>query len=90
MEPCNARRSGKKSCTDLIIESGIRRLVYGADDPEDYIKINGIRSLRESGIKVVKMKSLEKSCRKLVPNSYERKIRFALNRAVYNAIKWTR
>jgi pyrimidine deaminase RibD-like protein len=33
MEPCGLRLSGKKSCSDLIIDSKIKRVVYGIKEP---------------------------------------------------------
>lgn len=50
MEPCTTRLSGKKSCTDLILASGIARVVIGVLEPTHFVKCEGISKL--SGIKV--------------------------------------
>ena len=68
MEPCDFRRSGKKSCCDWIIESGIKKVVYGVLDPDTYIICNGIEKLIEAGIEVEHFKEFEEECKKLTPN----------------------
>lgn len=51
LEPCSTRgRTGP--CTDLIISSGIRRIVIGAIDPNPKHSGRGIALLREAGIDV--------------------------------------
>lgn len=57
MEPCTYRHIGDengimppKSCCDLIIESGIERVVYLSED--NYVGHGGEKKLIESGIKV--------------------------------------
>ena len=53
MEPCSFRPSGKPSCSDLIISSGIKKIVYGVRDPQVNIKCNGIDKLIKAGVKVI-------------------------------------
>lgn len=67
MEPCDFRCSGKKSCCDLIIESGIKKVVYGVLDPDAYVPCNGIEKLTEAGIEIFHLKSLEQKCKELTP-----------------------
>ncbi|PPD16601.1 MAG: riboflavin biosynthesis protein RibD [Methylobacterium sp.] len=55
LEPC-ARRSQRvfgPSCTEIILESGIRRVVIGAADPSPFASGEGATRLREAGIEVV-------------------------------------
>lgn len=55
LEPC-ARRSQRvfgPSCTEIILESGIRRVVIGAADPSPFASGEGAARLREAGIEVV-------------------------------------
>lgn len=55
LEPC-ARRSQRvfgPSCTEMILESGIRRVVIGASDPSPFASGEGAARLREAGIEVV-------------------------------------
>jgi diaminohydroxyphosphoribosylaminopyrimidine deaminase/5-amino-6-(5-phosphoribosylamino)uracil reductase len=51
LEPCNFH--GKTPpCTDLVISSGIRRVVVGSPDPNPRVRGRGIRQLRAAGITV--------------------------------------
>lgn len=54
LEPC-AQRSQRvfgPSCTEIILESGIRRVVIGASDPSPFASGEGAQRLREAGIEV--------------------------------------
>ncbi len=63
LEPCNF--FGKTPpCTDLIIASGISRVVVGMQDPNPLVSGNGIAQLRKAGIKV-QSGILESECRAL-------------------------
>ncbi|HMD13358.1 MAG TPA: bifunctional diaminohydroxyphosphoribosylaminopyrimidine deaminase/5-amino-6-(5-phosphoribosylamino)uracil reductase RibD, partial [Bacteroidota bacterium] len=63
LEPCNF--SGKTPpCTDLIISSGIRRVVVGMNDPNPRVAGKGIRQLRRAEISVT-CDVIEPECRKL-------------------------
>jgi diaminohydroxyphosphoribosylaminopyrimidine deaminase/5-amino-6-(5-phosphoribosylamino)uracil reductase len=52
LEPCSFH--GKTSpCTDLIINKGIKRVVFGMTDPNPLVSGKGMITLREAGIDVV-------------------------------------
>lgn len=52
LEPCSTEgRTG--ACTAAILESGIRRVVVGAQDPTPAHRGNGIRVLEEAGVEVL-------------------------------------
>lgn len=54
LEPC-ARRSERHfgpSCTEIILESGIARVVIGAADPSPFAAGEGAKRLRAAGIRV--------------------------------------
>lgn len=53
LEPCTWRKSGK-SCADLIIETGISKVVFGYPDP--YHPIDSEGYLKENGIEVTNLK----------------------------------
>ncbi len=52
LEPC--RHHGRTSpCTDALIEAGVERVVVGVIDPDERMRGEGVRQLREAGIEVV-------------------------------------
>ena len=54
LEPCSVRRSRPVGCTQLIIESGIRRVVFAWREPSLLVEdCQGAELLREAGIEVV-------------------------------------
>lgn len=63
LEPCS--HYGKTPpCADLIIEKGIKRVVYGMQDPNPIVAGRGLKKLREAGIEVIGP-VMEDECRKL-------------------------
>lgn len=63
MEPCSRRLSGKKSCTDLIIESGIQTIIIGALEPTVFIEnCEGVKLLTNSGRIVKIMNNMQQAC----------------------------
>jgi diaminohydroxyphosphoribosylaminopyrimidine deaminase/5-amino-6-(5-phosphoribosylamino)uracil reductase len=54
LEPCSVRKSRPASCTQLIIESGIRRVVFAWREPSLLVEdCQGAEMLRDAGIEVV-------------------------------------
>lgn len=51
LEPCRERSQGGKSCSVLLREAGVTRVVCAVDDPHP-VANGGIRALREAGIAV--------------------------------------
>jgi len=52
LEPCN--HTGRTPpCTEAIIESGIKRVVVGMEDPNPLVHGSGVRYLQSKGIEVV-------------------------------------
>jgi len=52
LEPCNTRLSQPKGCAELIIESGIKRVVFAATEPPIFVEGNGAEKLKEAGIEI--------------------------------------
>ncbi|KAJ2075430.1 hypothetical protein GGH13_000622 [Coemansia sp. S155-1] len=65
MEPCSRRLSGKQSCVDRIIKSGIRLVYVGVREPPNFVQCTGVEELTKKGVKVVHIAELEAECRKL-------------------------
>lgn len=63
LEPC-CHYGKTPPCTEAILESGIRRVVVGAADPNPLVAGKGIRFLKEQGI-LVEEGVLEKECKEL-------------------------
>lgn len=56
LEPCSVRKSRPASCTQLIIASGIRRVVFAWREPSLLVEdCQGAELLREAGIEVVEL-----------------------------------
>ena len=63
LEPCS--HYGKTPpCADLIIEKGIKKVIYGMEDPNPIVSGNGLKKLKTAGIEVVGPINEEK-CKKL-------------------------
>jgi pyrimidine deaminase RibD-like protein len=61
MEPCSERLSGKKSCTDCILEAKgvIARVVLGVREPDKFVRCVGVEKLQENGVVVVRCEDKE-------------------------------
>ncbi len=63
LEPCS--HYGKTPpCADLIIEKGIKTVVYGMQDPNPIVSGRGLQKLKDAGIEVIGP-VLEDKCKKL-------------------------
>lgn len=52
LEPC-CHQGKTPPCTDLIIESGIKRVILGMTDPNPLVAGKGIKKLKDAGIEVI-------------------------------------
>ena len=53
LEPCGERLSGRKTCAQLIIEIGIKRVVFAAYEPSKFVKGEGAEFLQKADVEVV-------------------------------------
>lgn len=58
MEPCGARKSHPYPCAELIINAGIRRVVYALAEPPIFVTPIGVQTLRTAGIEVIHLADL--------------------------------
>jgi pyrimidine deaminase RibD-like protein len=61
LEPCSIRASGKESCTALLIEKEIVRVIFALSEPPIFVVGEGAKKLKQAGIKIEQVNSLEKS-----------------------------
>ena len=83
LEPCS--HHGKTPpCTDIIIEKGIKKVVYGMQDPNPIVAGRGLQKLKDAGIEVIGP-VLEDECKNLnevfIKNHTEKKTFIALKTA---------
>lgn len=52
LEPC-CHHGKTPPCTDIILERGIKKVIYGMRDPDSRVAGKGVEALSERGIKVV-------------------------------------
>lgn len=83
LEPC-VHQGKTPPCTDIIIKKGIKRVVYGMEDPNPLVSGKGLEKLREAGIEVFGP-VLEKECEILnevfIKNQTEQKTFVAIKTA---------
>lgn len=53
LEPCSRRASRPRTCTQLIIEAGISRVVYALREPPIFVDCDGVELLAAAGLAVV-------------------------------------
>lgn len=58
LEPCSFRKSRPLPCSQLIIASGIRRVVIAMREPPLFEYCNGVEELQEAGIDVIEIPDL--------------------------------
>jgi pyrimidine deaminase RibD-like protein len=58
LEPCSKRASRPRTCTQLIIDAGIPRVVFAMREPAVFVDCEGAELLRAAGVAVVEMPEL--------------------------------
>jgi diaminohydroxyphosphoribosylaminopyrimidine deaminase/5-amino-6-(5-phosphoribosylamino)uracil reductase len=65
LEPCSARASRPRTCTDLILGAGIGRVVFAWREPSIFVEGRGAELLRAGGVEVVEMPELAAQVREV-------------------------
>ena len=63
LEPCSQRQSRPRTCTELIIAAGLRRVVIAWREPPVFAQGGGAELLRSSGVTVVEIPELAAEAR---------------------------
>lgn len=58
LEPCSQRASRPSTCTQLILDSGIRRVVFALREPPLLVNCEAAEILTDAGIEVVEIHEL--------------------------------
>jgi pyrimidine deaminase RibD-like protein len=68
LEPCSARASRPRTCTQLILAAGITRAVFAWREPSLFVEGEGAEQLRAAGVEVVELPELADAARE--PNGH--------------------
>ncbi|MQA09996.1 MAG: dCMP deaminase [Pseudonocardiaceae bacterium] len=63
MEPCSTRKSRPRSCTQLILDAGIPRVVFALREPPIFVDCEGAERLASAGVTVVELTELADAVR---------------------------
>ena len=55
LEPCSVRKSRPLSCTQLILDAGIPRVVFAMREPPTFVDCCGAELLAAAGVEVVEL-----------------------------------
>jgi pyrimidine deaminase RibD-like protein len=58
LEPCTVRSSHSRTCTDLILAAGLRRVVFALREPLLFADCHGAETLRAGGVEVLELADL--------------------------------
>ncbi|GAA5130524.1 cytidine/deoxycytidylate deaminase family protein [Pseudonocardia adelaidensis] len=73
LEPCSARSSRPRTCTELILAAGVDRVVFAWREPGVFVDGEGAELLRAGGVDVVELPELADAARE--PNTHLREAR---------------
>ena len=63
LEPCSRRRTRPLSCTQLILDAGIPRVVFAWREPTLFVDCRGAEDLQAAGVTVVEIPDLAQAVR---------------------------
>lgn len=65
LEPCSARASRPRTCTELIVAAGVGRVVFAWREPAVFVDCHGAEELRAAGVDVVELPDLAEQVREV-------------------------
>jgi diaminohydroxyphosphoribosylaminopyrimidine deaminase / 5-amino-6-(5-phosphoribosylamino)uracil reductase len=65
LEPCSVRRFQARTCTELILTAGLRRVVFALREPPIFADCRGAELLHAAGVEVVEICDLADAARKI-------------------------
>jgi diaminohydroxyphosphoribosylaminopyrimidine deaminase/5-amino-6-(5-phosphoribosylamino)uracil reductase len=68
LEPCSTRRSRLRTCTRLILDAGVRRVVMAWREPLLFVDCHGAEELTAAGVTVLEIPELAEYARE--PNAH--------------------
>jgi diaminohydroxyphosphoribosylaminopyrimidine deaminase/5-amino-6-(5-phosphoribosylamino)uracil reductase len=68
LEPCSARASRPRTCTELILAAGVQRVVFAWREPAVFVEGAGAELLQAAGVDVVELPELAAAAR--APNQH--------------------
>lgn len=68
LEPCGRRRSRPRTCAELIIAAGVRRVVFAWREPSVFVEATGADRLAAAGVTLVELGELAGRARE--PNAH--------------------
>lgn len=71
LEPCSIRTSGLAPCADALVSARVKRCFIGVGEPDDFVKCEGARKLRDAGIEVIWLQGLEAECLSIARKGHE-------------------
>ncbi|MEV8476572.1 deaminase [Streptomyces sp. NPDC051173] len=63
LEPCSQRKSRPRTCSQLVLQSGIRRVAIAWREPTTFVNCVGVENLRAAGVTVVELLDLAEQAR---------------------------
>jgi diaminohydroxyphosphoribosylaminopyrimidine deaminase / 5-amino-6-(5-phosphoribosylamino)uracil reductase len=58
LEPCSSRASRPRSCAELIVAAGIRRVVFAWREPSVFVEGRGAEMLADAGVTLIELPDL--------------------------------
>jgi diaminohydroxyphosphoribosylaminopyrimidine deaminase/5-amino-6-(5-phosphoribosylamino)uracil reductase len=72
LEPCGERASRPRTCVDLILASGLQRVVFAAREPALFVRPAGTAKLRDAGVTAIEVPELAEAFRRANAQVLER------------------